>query len=172
MTRLAVDLPVTQARGIGLQEASQLLFQEARLLDAGRFDAWLDLYAEDAVYWVPASLAQTDPLNVPSIMYENKDLLSMRVSRLMHPRTYLTHPQPRTTHAVNNIDLIAPDDDADTCRVTSVVFVHEYCAEQRRLFSGQCEHVLRRQDDRLEIVSKRVDLVDVGSTYSAFLIPF
>jgi benzoate/toluate 1,2-dioxygenase beta subunit len=172
MNSRAIDLPVAEAARIGLQEASQLLFQEARLLDTGRFDAWLDLYADDAVYWVPTSAAQTDPLNVPSIMYENKDLLSMRVSRLMHPRTYVTHPQPRTTHAVSNIAVIALGDDADTCRVASVILVHEYCAEQRRLFSGQCEHVLRRQDDRLEIVSKRVDLVDVGSTYSAFLIPF
>ena len=31
-----------------------ILFREARLLDAQRWDEWLEMYCEDAVFWVPA----------------------------------------------------------------------------------------------------------------------
>lgn len=172
MSYAEIAPPFADADVISLQKVQSFLYHEARLLDAGKFDAWLDLFSDDAIYWIPSSANQTDPLEIPSIIYENKDLLSMRVSRLMHPRTYRTHPQPRTTHAICNVDVLDQDEEANTYRVASAVFMHEYCDEQRRLFSGQCEHVLCSTEGQLRILSKRVDLVDAGSTYSAFMIPF
>lgn len=172
MSYMEIAPTFADADVIGLQEVKSFLYHEARLLDAGKFDSWLELFFDDGIYWVPSSARQTDPLEVPSIIYENKDLLSMRVSRLMHPRTYRTHPQPRTTHAICNVDVLDQDQESSVYRVASAMFVHEYCDERRRLFSGQCEHVLRKVEGRLRIQSKRVDLVDAGSTYAAFMIPF
>ena len=40
-------------------EAEAFLIAEARLLDAGRFDEWLALFAEDGFYWVPAAPGPT-----------------------------------------------------------------------------------------------------------------
>ena len=31
----------------------QFLFSEARLLDERRFDDWLALFSDDAIYWMP-----------------------------------------------------------------------------------------------------------------------
>ena len=40
------------------RQAERFLFQEAWLLDHFDFDAWLDLYTDDAVYWVPLEAGQ------------------------------------------------------------------------------------------------------------------
>ena len=34
-------------------EVEQLYYREADLLDEGRFADWLDLFADDLVYWMP-----------------------------------------------------------------------------------------------------------------------
>lgn len=34
-------------------EIEQFLYREAQLLDDGRFAEWLDLFTEDAKYWMP-----------------------------------------------------------------------------------------------------------------------
>ena len=31
----------------------QFLFHEARLLDTGQLEAWLELFTDDATYWLP-----------------------------------------------------------------------------------------------------------------------
>ena len=56
--------------------------REARLIDQQRFDEWLDMYADDAFYWMPLEWNQTDPRLTCSLMYEDKLLLSIRVERL------------------------------------------------------------------------------------------
>ena len=43
-----------------IQEVSSFLTHEADLLDQGNFEAWLELYEDDALYWVPSSPEQTD----------------------------------------------------------------------------------------------------------------
>ena len=35
-------------------EVANLINREASLIDRRRWDEWIDLYTEDAVYWVPA----------------------------------------------------------------------------------------------------------------------
>ena len=45
----------------------QFLYHEARLLDTGQFEAWLDLFTEDATYWLPLERDQTGPLETSSI---------------------------------------------------------------------------------------------------------
>ncbi len=152
-----------------LVEVQQFLYGEARLLDQSRFAEWLDLFADDAIYWIPATRNQADPLNTPSIIYDNKDLLSMRVHRLADPRTYQTMAPPHTTRMTGNIILCQDQPQGDTITVYSTTFVHECREEIRRLFSAQCTHVLRRGGDGLKIVSKRVDLVDCDTVHSAFM---
>ena len=34
--------------------ARRVLFEEARALDEQRFEDWLAMYADDAIFWVPA----------------------------------------------------------------------------------------------------------------------
>src|SRR5439155_459363 len=42
------------------QELIDFVVREARLIDQQRFDEWLDMYADDAFYWMPLEWNQTD----------------------------------------------------------------------------------------------------------------
>ena len=79
-------------------DAAAFLAHEADLLDAGRFDDWLDLFDEDGLYWVPSSRDQTDMDGQVSIMLEDKPLLKLRITRLSHPRAHSVLPPPATVH--------------------------------------------------------------------------
>ena len=77
------------------QEVSAFLTYEADLLDSCKFDEWLDLFASDAIYWIPSSSDQTDMKGQVSIILEDKPLLTLRIQRLSHPRAYSVTPPPR-----------------------------------------------------------------------------
>jgi benzoate/toluate 1,2-dioxygenase subunit beta len=137
-----------------LAEASDLLHREARLLDEGRFEDWLDLFTPDGIYWVPSRRDQTDPRGVASIIYEDRAILALRVERLAAARAHALTPMPRTTHLVGNIELLAAND------VACALVVVEHRNDRQRLYSGRCRYRLRRGDGALRIALKRVDLAD------------
>ena len=153
--------------GVDASTVTQFLYHEARLLDLLHYEQWLDLFVDEGVYWIPASRGQTDPLNVPSIVYENKALLTMRVRRLADDRTYQSAPRPYTTHLVGNV-IVAPTS-GNEITAQSALMVNEFRDEQRRLFSGLCTHILRNTPNGLKIVSKRIDLLDCDSVHTAFM---
>ena len=64
----------------------QFLYHEARLLDSRQFDAWLDLFTEDAVYWVPLERDQADGIETSSIIHDDRTLLA-RAPELYRRRT-------------------------------------------------------------------------------------
>ena len=78
-------------------EIAALLFREARLLDEQRYDEWLALYLPDAWYWVPSRADQASWKDTISIIYDDRQLMEMRVRRLMHPHAHAVQPPARTT---------------------------------------------------------------------------
>ena len=73
---------MSTASDLGFTESALCDFvaAEAALLDDGRFDEWLALFAEDGRYWVPLLGArQVDPLSHNSIAYEDRLLLQLRI---------------------------------------------------------------------------------------------
>jgi benzoate/toluate 1,2-dioxygenase beta subunit len=148
---------------------ARFLFHEARLLDAGMFEEWLELFAPDGVYWVPSRPDQTDRKGVASIVYEDRGILAMRVRRLAQGRALVLAPAPRTTHLVSNIEITAAD--ADALTVESALLVAEYRDGERRIFAGRCRHSLVRLAGALRIAEKRVDLIDCDAVLGAITIP-
>ena len=142
-----------------LAEATRLLHHEARLLDAQRFEAWLDLFLPNGIYWIPSRPGQTDPRGVVSIVYEDRDILALRVQRLCEARAHALSPMPRTTHLVANIDLLDAST-ADTLHIESALIVAEHRNGEKNLYSGRCTYELRRHAGTLRIAHKRIDLVD------------
>jgi len=156
-------------------EAEAFLIEEARLLDAGRFEEWLALFAEDGFYWVPAAPGQNDPFNHLSIFYEDKSVLTMRIRRLAHPRAYSALPAPRTAHLIGSVTAAPPATPDSDCWFRSTVMVAEYRPGQgggdRRLWAGQQTHRLRRTPEGWRIVLKRVDLIDCDAAHGILSVP-
>ncbi|NJN39624.1 MAG: hypothetical protein HC807_00405 [Gammaproteobacteria bacterium] len=81
----------------------EFLYHEAHLLDTQRFEEWLELFTEDATYWVPLEQGQNDPLDTSSIIHDDRTLLELRVKQARHPRAHARKPMARTVHQVGNV---------------------------------------------------------------------
>ena len=134
------------------------LFHEARLLDTQRYEEWLELFTEDATYWVPLEQGQKDPYETSSIIHDDRTLLELRVKQIRHPRAHARLPLARTVHQVGNVSIL--NDTPTEVRVASALTVVEFRNEKQRVYAALVEHRLRRQGDTFRIAHKRVDLVN------------
>jgi benzoate/toluate 1,2-dioxygenase subunit beta len=135
----------------------QFLYHEARLLDTQRFEEWLELFTDDATYWVPLERGQKDPLETSSIIHDDRTLLELRVKQLRHPRAHARQPLARTVHQVGNISI---EDQKSALRVRSNLVVIEFRNEKQRVYGALVEHELRKKGDTFLIAHKRMDLVN------------
>jgi benzoate/toluate 1,2-dioxygenase beta subunit len=136
----------------------EFLYHEARLLDTGQFEAWLELFTEDATYWLPLERDQKDPLETSSIIHDDRTLLELRVKQARHPRAHARLPLARTVHQVGNV--MPLEEKNGELRVASTLQVVEFRNERQRLYGALVEHRLRREGDSFRIAHKRVDLVN------------
>ncbi len=93
------------------QEIEQFLYEEAALLDEGRFWEWLDLFTDDVRYWMPVretlqarrdGLHPEDEPAVP-LMDDDKNFLRLRVERLDTGLAHAEIPASRTRHLITNV---------------------------------------------------------------------
>lgn len=140
-------------------EAQDLLFREAALLDRREFSAWLELFTDDCVYWIPSMRDEADPAREVSIVYDDRSLLVERVWRLESGLAYAQEPASRTAHLVGNVTVSAPGDDG-VVDVESVLMVTEFRRAAQRVYAGRCLHRLRREAGGLAIAFKKVELID------------
>jgi len=134
------------------------LYHEARLLDMQRYEDWLELFTDDATYWLPLERGQKDPLETSSLIYDDRTLLEVRVKQARHPRAHARLPLARTVHQVGNV-IVAQEKDGEV-RVESTLQLIEFRNEKQRLWGALVEHRLRRSSDSFRIVHKRVELVN------------
>jgi 3-phenylpropionate/cinnamic acid dioxygenase small subunit len=146
------------------------LMHEARLLDEGKFDDWLSLFADDGWYWVPSEPGQDNPHDTVSLIYDDRRLLETRVRRLASPRMYSQEPRSRCSRIVAGITL--EDSDAAGTTVRSKFLMVEYRREQQRLFAGTAWHRLVLSDGAIRIAWKRVDLINCDAPLDGITQPF
>jgi len=139
-------------------DVAQFLYHEARLLDTGQLEAWLDLFTEDAIYWVPLERDQQEAAETSSIIHDDRTLLELRVKQALHPRAHARLPLARTVHEVGNVMVLG--DQNGELRVGSTLQLIEWRHERQRLWGALVEHRLRRAGGGFRIAHKRVDLVN------------
>lgn len=91
------------------------LYREARYLDDKQWDEWLNLYAGDATFWMPAwddrdHLTEDPQKEISLIWYGNRCGLEDRVFRIRTERSSATVPDTRTSHNINNIEIVGQQD--------------------------------------------------------------
>jgi len=136
----------------------EFLYHEARLLDTQQYEAWLELFTEDATYWVPLEQGQKDALETSSIVHDDRTLLELRVKQFRHPRAHARQPLARTVHQVSNIQVISRND--VEAQVASTLVLVEFRNGKQRLWGALVEHRLRRTGEGWKIAHKRIDLVN------------
>ncbi len=141
-------------------ETEAFLFTEAKLLDEKKYDTWLTLFTADAYYWLPLDPEQCDPTKEPSIIYEDFDMLKVRIHWLEHPNNHAQAMQSRTVHNISNVLVENIEEDSQSIVVSCALQVAEYHNEKETTYNGRCNYVLQIHPTGLKIKSKRVDLIN------------
>ncbi len=142
-------------------EIEQFLFLEARFIDEQRWEDWLELYHDSAIYWVPTGRHQNDPLQQASIVYEEKLGLELRIKRRKHPQAHSLDRMPESTHLISNIMLDQVDVAMGSLTVSSSFIMLGYqedISNSQTVYGGRYLHELMRVAGELKIARKKVVL--------------
>ncbi len=141
------------------------VYNEARMLDEGRWDEWLDLWLPDGHYWMPLDWKQEDPVHVTSLMYEDIFMLKLRVQRLTGARTFSQKPKSRCHHVLSRPYIDRMDGEAGEYVVTTPMHYVETRLDEQQLLALTARHELRQVEGRLRIANKRVDLLNCDAAF-------
>lgn len=168
MSSLRVD--TTDMRSLSFSdprhlEAHQFLVDETYLLDAQRYDQWLENLTEDIHYDVPvrvttARSAGFDTSPGMSHFDENKYSLTLRVARFATEHAWTEDPPSRLRHFITNVRTFETDRD-DELFVQSALLLFRSRGDNREpnLISALREDILRRVDWSLKL-AKRLAIMD------------
>lgn len=137
----------------------EFLFAEADLIDDGDFPAWLDLFTDDGVYWIPAA-GGDDPAQFVSIIFDDRPKLEARVQRLQSDLCWAQEPRSQVRHVIGNVRTVSAPDAGDAVVVRSNAVVVETRRQHQQILTTRNEHHLVVADGSIHIRRKRVDLLE------------
>jgi benzoate/toluate 1,2-dioxygenase beta subunit len=152
-----------------LREIELLLYRQAECLDEHQWQGFIDLFTPDGIYWMPASPEQTTGDGVPSIFYEDRNLMMVRMKRLGHPRAWSQKTEWGTNHVVGNIVVERHDRQSGEVTVRSRFHLMEFRNDTSRHFAGRYVHHLKSTSDGYRITLQRVDMVNGQGPYDYVL---
>ena len=154
------------------QEIEDFLYHEADLLDQRRFKEWLELLAEDLVYFMPirrnvkfgqqAERENTRQGEGISWFDEDKWTLTKRVEQILTGVHYAEEPLSRVTHMVSNVRLLSVSPSADDAQDVTVgcrFLVYQNRVEyETPTFVGRRTDTLRRAGRSWQIARRELIL--------------
>ncbi len=150
------------------REVEQLLYRQSELLDTKQWALYVDLFTDDGVYWAPSLPEHQHWDGKPAIFIEDKDLMTVRVKRVMHPNAWSQQAEWATNHVVSNITIEGLDKEG-CLDVRSRFHMMELRRDDIRHFGGMYRHSLKRTQDGLRIKLQRVDLFNAQASYEYVL---
>ncbi|MEC7202150.1 MAG: aromatic-ring-hydroxylating dioxygenase subunit beta [Pseudomonadota bacterium] len=149
-----------------LAEGVDLLSREALYIDMRRWEEWIDLYHEDAIFWAPAwrndeELTEDIHREISLFYFESRAGIEDRVWRIKTKQAPALYPLARTTHVITNSVLETPPSE-NKMTLHSAWTCHTYSLRDRsqHAFFGRYEHDLERFDSKWKITRKKVILMN------------
>jgi len=157
-----------------LEVARDVIEREAVLLEEQRWDEWVDLYAPDCVYWLPAwgrdGRLGDDPMRTLSLIYyASRAGLEDRIVRIRSGQSPAGRPPLRTAHLRSNIRLNEPPDgDLAAIHARATFANHVFFPRQEAsiAYFGYSQYTLRPDANGWKIERKKIILQnDYIATY-------
>jgi 3-phenylpropionate/cinnamic acid dioxygenase small subunit len=166
---LEPGLVPSAASGPDLQrEVEQFLYRQAELLDGKHWQAFIDLFDAQGVYWMPVTPEQTEWEGSPSIFAEDKLMMEIRKGRVSHPNAWSQAPMWETNHLVSHVAIESVE--GGEIRVRSRFHMMELRRDQIRHFGGRYRHTFVRDGHgHLRIRLQRVDLFNSQAPFDYVL---
>jgi 3-phenylpropionate/cinnamic acid dioxygenase small subunit len=149
------------------QRVEQLLFHQSELLDGKHWGAYIDLFEDDGIYWMPVAPEQTEWVDSPSIFAEDKRMMQIRMGRVTHPNAWSQAPSWGTSHIVGNVVIEAVGD--SELLVRSRFHMIELRRDSLRHFAGTYRHTLKVHGELFKIALQRVDMVNAQAPFDYVL---
>lgn len=146
----------------------QFLYQQAELLDTKRWQEWIELFTPDGVYWMPADPAHKHWDGVPAIFAEDRNLMSVRMKRVLHPDAWSQVPMWGTNHVVGNVQVGKAAKNGDVV-VRSRFHMLELRRDNVRHFAGSYTHHLKKTAKGWRVKLQRVDMTNAQAAYDYVL---
>jgi 3-phenylpropionate/cinnamic acid dioxygenase small subunit len=146
----------------------QFLYRQADLLDSRKWQDWIDLFAADGVYWMPPEPSHTTWEGMPAIFAEDRNLMTVRMKRVLHPDAWSQRPLWGTNHVVSNVVVDKAAKNGDLV-ARSRFHMMELRRDDVRHFAGQYTHHLKTTKSGYRIKLQRVDMTNAQAAYDYVL---
>lgn len=150
----AVAPPLSELR----EQVRDFIVRECELIDHQRYDEWLALWSEDAIYWVPCNEDDYDPTRHVSIIYDDHDRLQERVFRLNSEAAHSQDPPSRLCRIVANEQVSLNCDNQVQVRANMILV--EVRSGEKNVYGARLEYTLAFDGDALKIRKRKVILLD------------
>jgi len=149
-----------------LHAVQDFLYREAELLDERKYEEWLDLFTDDAHYFMPMRR------NVPhdesereftragadvNWFDEGKDTLTRRVAQIRTGIHWAEEPPSRICHMVSNVQVLHASDTEVGVKSRFLIYRNRVETETDVLV-GKREDLLRRVNGGFKIARRRIVL--------------
>ena len=149
-------------------DVEQFLYRQSEFLDTKQWQKWIDLFTPDGIYWMPPDASYTTWDGQPAIFAEDKNLMTVRMLRVLHPDAWSQRPLWETNHVVSNVSIRKANKNGDV-EVTSRFHMMELRRDDVRHFAGSYFHVLKKSTKGYKIKLQRVDMTNAQAAYDYVL---
>ena len=147
-------------------EVQDFLYREAELLDERRYEEWLDLFTDDARYFMP--MRRNVPHDEPEREFtregldvnwfdEGKDTLARRVQQIRTGIHWAEEPPSRICHMVSNVQILHASPTEIGVKSRFLVYRNRVETETDVLV-GKREDLLRRANGSFRIARRKIVL--------------
>ena len=130
------------------------LWLEADLIDQWRLDEWLELFTDDAHYYVPPSDVDGDTANPDTSLFyimDDRNRMQERVIRLKKIGAHSEQPRSKVRHMISNVR-VRREGDVIHARSSFAVWRNKDITSD--VFVGHYLHELVAMEDHLKIAKK------------------
>ena len=150
-------------------ELEQLYTNEAALLDAHKYEEWLDLWTADARYFMPIRRTRSrrelsKEFTQPGEMAyfdDDKGLLEARVKKIRTGTAWAEDPPSRTRHLITNVRIAGEDageSGSDLDVWSNFILYRTRLKSEEMTWVGSRNDKVRRVDDALMIADRKIYL--------------
>jgi 3-phenylpropionate/cinnamic acid dioxygenase small subunit len=161
-------------------EIEQFYYHEAELLDDHRYAEWLELFSNDARYWMPTRAnrllrehdKEASAEGEFALFDDNKKTLGWRVKQMDSLTHWAENPRSRTRHLVSNVRVAPAKFDGEYEVKSNFICYRNRLSDEVDIWVGERTDLLRRDDEQELRIAHRKILLDQNVVLSKNLSVF
>lgn len=167
MTELTKERATSSVPSVELTiEIQQLIFREARLLDAERYDEWVEMLAEDLHYFMPNMETRfradksdiIEDLTRAAYFNDDRDDIIKRLARLKTGTAWSEDPATRYTHLIGNVEVELTEKSDEYVVYSAFLLCRGRNERDEDIQVGKRKDLWRRTAEGLKLVQRTIHL--------------